>query len=179
MTTTKIQSNYQDLTSEWLKKENKTYKAITFAKSIQKNGHLYEVNSTNKIALLNREKENAKWFVNQFGGRIEFLPTIQEDGGISCSDYKYYPYKDNKVWFYLEEKETNGKGRNVFYHALEDKEEQASVFLIDCTDSAMNICEIEERVKRVFTSKKTQYVETIIVKNHEDLVGVFGKNKKK
>lgn len=175
----RIKTIYNDVTQEWLDKADTSYQELLNATSVKKGEKIYQVNKTNKIEFLNRERENAEWFVNKFGGKIEFLPTIQEDGGISCSDYKYFPKKNDNEWFYLEEKETNKKGKNIFYHALEDKEDQATTFLIDCTDSAMSIDEIQERVKRVFTSKKTQYVETIIVKNDNDLVGVFSNNKKK
>lgn len=121
----------------------------------------------------NKEKENGIWFINKFGGKIEYLPTIYEDGGIPCADYKYYPIKNSKKWFFLEEKETHGKGKNVFFHALEDKREQAGIFLIDCSKSSFTSEEIYERINVVFMSQKTKYVKTIIIKNNNDLFGVF------
>ncbi len=165
--------NYEDVTDKWLKNRDLSYQETINAISVIKNEKEYLVNKTNKIEFINREKENGEWFVNTFGGKIEYLPTIQEDGGVSCSDYKYYPKKDNKEWFFLEEKETNGKGKNVFYHALEDKQEQAKIFLIDCTDSNLNDDEIYERINKVFISKETKFVEKIIIKNNDDLFGVF------
>ena len=47
-----------------------------------------------------------------------------------------------------------GKGKNVFYHALEDKKNQSNIFLIDCTKSKLTNEEIEQRIDVVFKSKK-------------------------
>ena len=110
------------------------------------------------------------------GGKLVYLPTIGEDDGVQCADYKYYPLNSNK-WYYLEEKETNGKGRSVFYHALQNKYKQATIFLIDCTDSNFTDAEIYEQINRVFKYKETQYVEIIIVKNGNNLFGIFKKGK--
>lgn len=164
---------YKNITKKVLKKVDLSYKETVNSISIEKNSKVYKPNKTNKIEFFNRERENADWFVNKFGGKIEFLPTIQEDGGIPCSDYKYFPKKDKNKWFYLEEKETTGKGKNVFYHALEDKHKQANIFLIDCTNSNFNTKEIYERINKIFSSKKTQYVKYVIVKNGNELFGVF------
>jgi len=71
----------------------------------------------------------------------------------------------------------NGKGRSVFYHALQNKYKQATIFLIDCTDSNFTDAEIYEQINRVFKYKETQYVEIIIVKNGNNLFGIFKKGK--
>lgn len=102
------------------------------------------------------------------------MPNINEDDGIPCADYKYYPSKGTQGYF-LEEKETNGKGKNVFYHAFEDSQVQANIFLLDCTDSNLIDYEIIQRLERVFNSYKTKYVEFIILKNNQKLFGVYKK----
>lgn len=163
---------YDDVTDEWLKKSNLDYQEIKNASSVLKNGKRYKVNKKNKIILENREKENGEWFVKTFGGRIEYLPVINEEDGIECADYMYYKTKYSKGIF-LEEKETHEKGKNIFYHALESKENQADTFLIDCTDSKFNKNEIYERLNKVFKYKETKYVKTIIVKKGKKLFGVF------
>lgn len=166
---------YEDVTEEWLKNVDTSYQETIEATSVIKNNKEYRVNETNIIEYKNKEKENGQWFVNKFGGKIEYMPTIYEDGGVSCADYKYYSRKDTKDWIYLEEKEVSGKGKNSFYHALEDKEKQSDIFLIDCTKSNLTDEEIRERLKIVFTASKTKYVKTIIVKNKEDLFGIFSR----
>ena len=113
-----------------------------------KNNKRYYVNMTNKIDHKNREVENAKWFVDLMGGKLVFLPTINEDGGVSCADYKYYPPHSNK-WYYLDNKETTGKGLNVFYHSLEGKDNQSNIFLIDCTYSYLSNEEILDEFKNI------------------------------
>lgn len=127
---------YKDVTKEWLNNVCKSTGIVRNAKYVIKNHKKYYVNNVNKIKHKNHEYENALWFVNTFGGIIEFLPIINEEDGIKCSDYLYIPA--NKKSFFIEEKETHSKGNGVFYHALEGKEKQAKVFLIDCTDSYLS-----------------------------------------
>lgn len=169
---------YEDVTKKWLSKAKLEYKEVKRAVSIVKDGKRYKTNKRNRILLENMEEENGKWFVENFGGRIEYLPAINEDNGIQCSDYMYYKTKYAKGIF-LEEKETHGKGKNVFYHALEDNESQAKIFLIDCTKSNFTDEEIHMRLLRVFRNVETNFVETVIIKNENKLFGVFNKIKKK
>lgn len=81
---------YEDITSEWLEKSNPSYKEIRYAKYVIKNNKRYYTNKTNRVEHKNREVINAKWYINLMGGTIVYLPTINEDGGISIADYKYY-----------------------------------------------------------------------------------------
>ncbi len=165
---------YKDVTKEWLKNSNTSIKELNIAKYVIKNGKRYYVNSKNKIEYKNREKENAEWYIDIMGGKLNFLPNINEDKNIQCADYRYYPPNSNKG-FYIEEKETHGKSRNVFYHALENKEKQANVFIIDCTDSHFTETEIYQCLNFAFSSRKMSYVKIIIIKNNDNLFGVFKK----
>lgn len=165
---------YKDITNEWLSTANGKISEVKCAKYVTKNGKRYYVNKTNKIIHKNREVENAKWYVNIMGGKLVYLPTISEDGGVACADYKYYPMNSNK-WYYLEEKEIIGRSKNVFYHALESKHKQAEIFLIDCTNSNLTDKEIMERINMVFISSKNDYIKALIIKNNNKLFGVFKK----
>lgn len=164
--------NYKDVTEEWLKKAKLNYQEVKNVTSVLKNGKRYIVNNKNKIILKNREYENGVWFVKTFGGRIEFLPVINEVDGVSISDYMYYKSKYSKGIF-LEEKETNGRSINSFWHALQNKEKQANIFLIDCTNSNLSNIEIFERISMIFQSRKTKFVQIVIIKNGNSLIGVF------
>ena len=75
----------------------------------------------------------------------------------------------------MEEKETNGKSIATFYHALQNKDKQAEIFLIDCTDSSFTDKEIYDGINYVFKSMKTKFVKIIIVKNQDKLFGIFKK----
>lgn len=169
---------YIDITNEWLKDvdKNKSKKIVKEAKYIVKGGKIYYTNNINKIIYMNNERENGLWYVKLMGGTLLYLPTISENGGISCADYLYIS-SDNKLKYFLEEKETFGKGKNAFYHALEDKENQSNIFLIDCTKSNLTRKEINQRINIVFKSKKTSYVEVLIIKNGDKLYWVFSKQK--
>ena len=165
---------YKDITDEWLSMSNKKVSEIKYARYVLKNGKRYYVNKTNKIVHKNKEVENAIWYVNLMGGKLVYLPTISQDGWISCADYKYYP-SNSKKGYYLEEKEINGKSIATFYHALQNKDKQAEIFLIDCTDSSFTDKEIYDSINYVFKSMKTKFVKIIIVKNQDKLFGIFKK----
>ena len=173
--TYKVGKYYQDITEEWIHNVDTSIRVVKDAKYVIKNGKRY--NKINKIEHKNKEVENAKWYVNLMGGTLKYLPNIREDEGIQCADYKYYPPNSNK-WYYLEEKETSGKSINVFYHALENKENQAKIFLIDCTNSYFSDEEIYERINMVFVSAKNNFIDIIIVKNGNKLFGVFKRKEK-
>lgn len=165
---------FRDITEEWLMMADTDIKEVKNAKYVIKNKKRYYVNSTNKIIHKNKEEENARWYVDIMGGTLMYLPIINEDGGISCADYRYYSPHGNK-YYYLEEKETNGKSKNTFYHALQSKHKQANIFLIDCTLSHFSDSEIYENLRRVFAYNETQFVNIVIVKNKNKLFGVFEK----
>ena len=69
----------------------------------------------------------------------------------------------------------NGKSRNAFYHALEKKNKQSEIFLIDCTDATLTDKEILDRINIVFISTKNDYIKAIIIKNNNKIFGVFKK----
>lgn len=169
-------NNYINVTTKWLKKSNKNIKIIKDAKYVYKNGKRYYVNNINKIKHENNEEENAEWFINIFGGKLLYLPKIDENGGISCSNYKYY-FPNKNRGFFIDEKEISGKSKKSFYHALDGKEKQAKIFLIDCTKANYNVKEIYERLDLVFSYKETKYVEIVIIKNKNELFGVFERKK--
>ena len=167
---------YIDITDEWLKHVDKTKKSVKEAKYVIKDEKTYYTNNINKIIYMNNEYKNGLWYVELMGGTLLYLPTISENGGVSCADYLYIS-SDGKLKYFLEEKETFGKGKNVFYHALEDKKNQSNIFLIDCTKSKLTNEEIEQRIDVVFKSKKTSYVEVLIIKNGNRLYGIFSRQK--
>jgi len=128
------------------------------------------VNSINKIQFINGGKENGECFVNTFVSTIEYLPTIQEYGGVACAYYKYYPTKLKNKWYFIKEKETFGKSVKTFCHALENKQNQSNIFLIDCTKSYLGDKEILNKIELVLESKKTNYVDVVFVKNKKEVV---------
>ena len=165
---------YENITHEWLTNRDLSIKKLSVAKYVIKNHKRYYVNKINKVVHKNREVENAKWFIELMGGRLDYLPDINEDMGVQCADYRYYPPHSKKC-YYIEEKETHGKSKNVFYHALEGKEKQANVFIIDCTNSHFTEAEIYQCLNFIFSSFKMSYVKIIIIKNNNQLFGVFKK----
>jgi SPP1 gp7 family putative phage head morphogenesis protein len=165
---------YLDIKEEWKKETINTEKATRIAESVEIGDTVYYTNDINKIKFRNMEKENGEWLVNKLGGVLEYNPDIFEKDGIKCADYKYKK-NDDSEWMFIDNKEIKGNGKNVFYHAVEDQERQAKVFLLDCTNSNLSYSGMINRLEVVFRSKKTQYVKTVIIKKGDELIGVFEK----
>lgn len=167
---------YDDVTEEELKnKENEGY--TVYSKGVWKNDIYYETNSTNKIKFKNNEKENGEWLAKVLGGIVEYLPELGKHDGIKCADYIYYKNKNDKKGIFIDNKEVSGKGKNSFYHACEGKEKQSNVFLIDCTKASLTLDDIKERIELVFRSRKTNFVEKLIIKQGSKLIGIYKKIK--
>ena len=102
--------NYEDITEEWLHNSDTSIKEINDAKYVVKNGKRYYVNKRNKIIHKNREIENAKWYINLMGGKLQYLPVINEGYKVKCADYRYYPPQYN----YLK---GSGRQSHTFYQS--------------------------------------------------------------
>lgn len=167
---------YDDVTEEELKnKENEGY--TVYSKGVWKDDIYYETNSINKIKFRNNEKENGEWLAKVLGGIVEYLPELGNHQGIKCADYIYYKNKNDKKGIFIDNKEVAGKGKNSFYHACEGKEKQSNVFLIDCTKASLTLDDIKERIELVFRSRKTNFVEKLIIKQGSKLIGIYKKIK--
>ena len=145
---------FKDVTKEFLKKADPNNKVgVVLAKNIKKNGKVYYVNKYNRIKIKNHELENANWWISLMGGKIELLPEITEEDFVKIADYLYYPPKGRK--YFLENKEIifkNGEGKpgkNIIYHKILDGIGQANVFIIDCTNSKLDMEELLIRLNVV------------------------------
>lgn len=175
---------YENITKEFLSTGDSTKNyGTSMVESVTVNGKEYKVNKQNKIELKNREKENAEWFLNMMGGKIEYMPEIGEDDSISMADYLYYPIDGEP--YYIDNKEIIlQKGQktisiNNIVSKVQSGLKQANTFIIDVTNANLTDKEIIERVERVYTYKKISDAEkTLIIKNGEKLFGIFKDIKK-
>lgn len=159
----KMNNNYINVSSKWLRKAKPNSHKIEDAKYVVKNNKRYYINNENKINHMNNKVEVAMWLESTFGGVLKYLPDINEDN-VKCADY----YFRKAHWNLVEIKDSN------LYDSIEQEKERANNFIIDVSRSKLNDKEIYQQIDRIFSYAK--WVDTIIVKRNYLLVGVF-KNK--
>lgn len=170
---------FKDITQEFFKDADpKNNNGVHLAKSITKDGVTFRVNKKNKIIIKNKEKENAYWFLQLMGGKINLLPEIHSKESITMADYKYFPIKGKG--YFIENKEMilqKGQvkvGINNISHKLEESKNQSEVYIIDVTGGNLNENEVLESLHVVFRNKRLKNKRKIlIIKNNDDLFGVF------
>ena len=162
--------SYKDVTKEWLDKATPNSHAVKDREYFEHEGVKYEVDGKNVVLdYSKKEKEVAEWLENTFGGEIYMLPRINKPDGIMTADYLF---RDE----YWDLKEITGNGKNILFHAIEDHEKQAHNFIFDITKSKLTDKEILDRLKKLYTIKKVNWLDKIIVKRDSKTIIITQKN---
>ncbi len=164
-------THYNDVTQEWLDNATPNSHIVQdkdYFESID--GNKYFVDGKNVVLdYSNKEKEVAEWLENTFGGEIYMLPKINKPDGIMTADYLY----KNELW---DLKEINGVGKNILFHAIEKHEKQAHNFIFDATNSKLTNVEILQRLDKLYSIKKVNWLEQIIVKRKNEIIIITQKS---
>lgn len=115
-----------------------------------------------------KEKEVAEWLNTTFSDKIFIMPRINNPDGISTPDYFF----EGKYW---DLKEISGKGKRTIDSAIKLKRKQANNFILDITKSELSESELLNQAKKIFETKGREWVETIIIKKHSQLLAVYKK----
>lgn len=110
------------------------------------------------------ESENAEWLKNRFGIDVHVMPEAKERG---VKNYDYLLDNSPERWD-LKAKVT-GTGRRLIKNNVDYK--QATSYIFDIKKTGLSVPEIEDRINYAFKSEKD--LHTIIIKNGDDLVGIY------
>jgi len=167
-----IESNYIDVTQDWLDKANPNSHEVKDRNYFEHNGVKYEVDGKNVVLdYSSKEKEVAEWLESTFGGELYMVPRINNPSGISTPDYLW----NNEFW---DLKEIMGNGKHTLDTAVKKKKSQSSNFLFDMGNSKMSDEEAIRQLNLIFKAKDRQWIEKIILKRDENLI-VITKHKKR
>ena len=162
---TNKQSNYNDitdqfnLTKQYEIKEKQYYKA--------EDGTKYNVDG--KHVILNpttREKEVAEILGKIYGGQVDIIPRVNEPANIKTPDYII-----NNERFDL--KEITGSGKYVIEGNIRKKKNQANNFIIDITNTQMDIKEIERQIVSIYISKRYLWVDKIFIVKEDSIIKIY------
>ena len=162
---TNTQSRYNDitnqfnLTKQYEVKEKQYYKA--------EDGTKY--NADGKHVILSpttREKEVAEILGKVYGGQVNIIPRVNEPANIKTPDYII-----NNERFDL--KEITGSGKYVIEGNIRKKKNQANNFIIDVTNTKMDIKEIERQIESIYISKRYLWVDKIFVVKENSIIKAY------
>ena len=161
--------NFMERTNEWTKtQENKgTYIS---RKEYTVNGRSYVVDGKHvKLNPSEREMGIAVLLSEKYGKKVELIPQVMYPQGIQTPDYLI----DGERY---DLKSPTGKGKNLLYGLIAKKYKQAHNFIIDITDCPLSMEDLERQAKRLYTSRRTGFLETIVFLKNGKIVKVLCRN---
>lgn len=163
------ENNYIDVTKEWIDSATPNSNIVEDRQYFEHEGIKYKVDDKNVVLdYSSKEREVAEWLESTFGGEIYMLPRINTPEGIKTADYLF---KDE----YWDLKEITGVGKNILFHAIEDHEKQAHNFIFDISKTKLSNNEIIERLNKLYSIKKVDWLNKIIVKREEKIIKITKK----
>ncbi len=111
----------------------------------------------------NKEMDFANWLSKYQFKEVILMPKINKPDGIKVPDLKI----DNE---YYDMKIITGNSRQVIYHNVYGKQEQAHNFLFEASNSPLTIEELKEQAKKIFGREDTLYVKKIGIKKDSDFI---------
>lgn len=162
---TNTQSRYNDITNQFDFSKKYEIKGKQYYKA--EDGTKYNVDG--KHVILNpteREKEVAEILGKVYGGQVNIIPRVNDPSNIKTPDYII-----NNERFDL--KEITGSGKYVIEGNIRKKKNQANNFIIDITNTKMDIKEIERQIASIYISKRYLWVDKIFIVKENDIIKAY------
>lgn len=158
---------YTDITKEWLKTATPNSHKVEDRQYFEHEGNRYNVDGKNVVLDYSlKEKEIAEWLENTFGGEIYMMPRVNKPDGIMTADYLFR----GEYW---DLKTINGFGKRVLEDSIKRKKRQSKNFIFDITNSKIEKYNLFEQLKKLYSSKATNWVDKIIVKKDKDVSVIY------
>lgn len=162
-------ANYEDITQEWLKETPTNISKVSDLNYFKYDGVEYKVDGKNVVLDYSpKEKEVAEWLSIKFDDDVYMVPRINNPEGIATPDYMF----KEKYW---DLKEIKGKGKRTIDSAIKGKEKQSHNFILDISESKLLESELLGQARKVYNTKGREWVDTIIIKKHSQLLAVYKK----
>ena len=165
--TSKVGSEYLDITNEIKNKENPEYIVKEQQYFIDESGNRYNVDNKNvKIKANEKEREVADLLGRTYGGQINLVPVVLNPKGIKTPDYSVNGEK-------FDLKEVFGNGKNTLDTAISKKRQQSNNFIFDISKTNMKKAEAIEQIKGIYKSEHRKWVSTIILIKDKEILKVY------
>lgn len=165
-------NGYEDITKQWQETAKPDSHTVQDMKSWEYEGKRYAVDGKNVVLdYSNKEKEVADWLETNLGGELYMCPRVNNPDGISTPDYLFRGEK-------YDLKEITGSSIRVIDNAIKGKQNQASNFILDITNSKLSKSELLKQAKAVYSSKGRVWVNRIIIKKYDELIVILERKKR-
>lgn len=159
--------DYLDVTKEWLETAKPNSHKVVDRHYFEYEGMKYNVDNKNVVLdYSGQEKNVAEWLENTFGGEIYMIPRVNKPDGIMTADYLFR----GEYW---DLKTINGSGKRILEDSIKRKKRQSKNFIFDITNSKIEKYNLFEQLKKIYSSKTTNWVDKIIVKKDKDVSAVY------
>ena len=166
--------NYVDVTQKWLDNATPNSHEIIDAQYFEtSDGTKYYVDGKNVVLdYSDIEKQNAEWLESKFGGELYMVPRVNNPDNIETPDYLFR----NEKW---DLKIPTGTGKRMIEDLIKKKEKQAHNFIFDISKTKLEKENLFSQLKKIYNSKTTNWVDKIIVKENDELIFIYERNKKR
>lgn len=110
----------------------------------------------------NKEINMAIWLSKKLSIEIKLLPRILLPENIKTADYSI----NGEYW---DLKEITSNRNNALYNRIRKKDNQASNFIIDISNSKLTIKALQYQIVELYSSKHFKWLNKIIVKKNNDV----------
>ena len=150
---------YIDVTKEWLDNVIPNSHKVMDSYYYISEDKVYIVDGSKKVVLdySLKELEVAIWIENTFGGEIYMKPRVNVPEGIKTADYWW----NGEYW---DLKSPKGSSERTIENLLKDKKNQTRNFIIDITNAALLIKDVNRQIENIFKSKSRSWINIIILK---------------
>lgn len=156
---------YLDITDRYAIKKNYQIKKQKYFKD--SNGNKYIVDG--RYVILEhkkRELEVAQILGETIGGRVNIIPRINKPLNIKTPDYII-----NNERYDL--KQITGEGKYVIEGNIKNKQKQANNFIIDLTDTKIDLKEVERQIESIYISKRYLWIDKIFILKGNGIIKVY------
>ncbi len=161
---------YEDITNEFLLNIDKNKKAtITNAKEATINGKTYKVNKQNPIKHEKNEVQVAEFIQRKLHMDVKYEPNINEDKRVHFGDFEI---NGKEIW---ELKSPIGNAKNTISNNLKEASHQASIIMLDITDTDIPLNKILNDINNGF--RRRNKIERVILKKNNKILKVLNKKK--
>lgn len=166
------ENNFVNVTDKWLESATPNSHEVLDVEYFEVDNTKYKVDGKNVVLdYSDKEKEVANWLETTLGGKLYMCPRINVPDGISTPDYLFRNER-------YDLKEIRGSSSRVIDNAIKGKQNQATNFILDITESELSELELIKQAENIYNSKGRIWVERIIMKKNDKLVVIIERKKR-
>lgn len=157
-----------DVTKDWLDHATPNSHTIRDVAVFNQDGVRYEVDGRDvKLDYSAREKTIAELLESRLGGELLMMPRVDNPGSVKTPDYIFRGMR------YDLKSMSKSSSKNAVYNRINESLGQADNFILDITGNPLGRQELERQAEKIFYSRHTRSVRTIILVENNEIVRIL------